>query len=63
MILPGCIYGALLVLAFLVWRQIELTLYCVALLALLLLFVGIRNAWGIAVWMALSKPTERTEPN
>ena len=52
---PIFTYAALLVMAFLVWRHTQLTLYGVAVLSLLLLFTGIRNAWDIAVWMTLSK--------
>jgi hypothetical protein len=34
-------------------------LYGVAGTSLLLLFIGIHNAWDIAVWMTLSKPGEK----
>lgn len=50
-ILPSFIYGGLFVLAFLMWRWQNASLYAVALLSLGLLFIGIRNAWDIAVWM------------
>jgi len=52
---PTLAYGCLLVMAFLVWRRPAQTLYCVAGLTLILLFVGIRNAWDIAIWMTLSR--------
>jgi hypothetical protein len=55
-IVPTFAYAALAALAFLVWRQPALALYGVATVSLILLFVGIRNAWDIAVWMALAKP-------
>jgi hypothetical protein len=54
-IVPTLAYGCLLVMAFLVWSRPAQTLYCVAGLTLLLLFVGIRNAWDIAIWMTLSR--------
>jgi hypothetical protein len=50
-VLPSVAYAALIVLGFLIWRRTELALFGVAALALLLLFIGIRNAWDIAVWM------------
>jgi hypothetical protein len=50
-VLPSLAYAALVVLGFLVWHHTELTLFGVAALALALLFIGVRNAWDIAVWM------------
>jgi hypothetical protein len=50
-ILPMLLYGCLLLAAWLIWLWPEATLYGVALAALILLFIGIRNAWDIAVWM------------
>ena len=54
-IVPTLAYLALLGMAFLLWERAQLALYGVALISLILLFVGIRNAWDIAVWMALAK--------
>jgi hypothetical protein len=54
-IVPTLTYGFLLVMAFLVWSRPAQTLYCVAVLCLILLFLGMRNAWDIAIWMTLSK--------
>lgn len=50
-ILPMALYACLVLAACLIWRWPEPTLYGVALAALILLFIGIRNAWDIAVWM------------
>jgi len=50
-VLPSLAYTALIVLGLLIWQRTELALFGVAALALLLLFIGIRNAWDIAVWM------------
>jgi len=50
-IMPSLAYAALCALGFLIWHRTELALFGVAALALLLLFIGIRNAWDIAVWM------------
>jgi hypothetical protein len=44
--------------AFLVWRKPVQTLYGVAAASLLLLFIGIRNAWDIAVWMTMHQQRE-----
>ena len=57
-VLPTLVYGGLLAMAVLVWYRPAQTLYGVALLSLLLLFIGIRNAWDIAVWMSMKRPTE-----
>src|SRR4029077_18647303 len=54
-ILPTLVYGGLLAMALLVWQRPAQTLYGVAILTLLLLFIGIRNAWDLAVWMSLYK--------
>jgi hypothetical protein len=56
--MPTLVYGALLVMAFLVWRKPLQTLYGVAAASLALLFIGIRNAWDIAVWMTVTQPRE-----
>jgi hypothetical protein len=54
-ILPTVMYAALIVMAVLMWdRLTEVALYGVAMLALALLFISIRNAWDIAVWMTMS---------
>jgi hypothetical protein len=50
-ILPAVLYGGLVLAAWLIWLWPQPTLYGVALIALILLFIGIRNAWDIAVWM------------
>jgi hypothetical protein len=50
-ILPMVLYAGLLLAAWLIWLWPEPTLYGVALVALILLFIGIRNAWDIAAWM------------
>jgi hypothetical protein len=51
-ILPTGSYAALLAAGVLVRRHPEPALYVVALTSLLLLFIGIHNAWDAAVWMA-----------
>ena len=56
-ILPTASYAALLASGVLLRRQPELALYIVALASLLLLFVGIHNAWDSALWMA-KKPAK-----
>jgi hypothetical protein len=58
-ILPTLVYGCFMIMAAAIWRRPAQTLYCVAVLCLLLLFIGIRNAWDIAVWMSTHKPGEK----
>ena len=57
-IVPGVIYAALLLEGLLIWRSHTEALYGVAALSLALLFVGIRNAWDIAVWTTLNVPKD-----
>jgi uncharacterized RDD family membrane protein YckC len=54
-IMPGIGYGALLSMAILLWRHPDPNLYGVSAASMLLLFIGIHNAWDIAVWMTLRK--------
>ena len=58
-ILPALVYLVVLTMAYVVWRHVAGALYGMAAAALGLLFIGIRNAWDIAVWMSLSSE-ERT---
>ena len=55
-VLPALVYGGLLFMALLVWRKPLPALYGVAAASLLLLFIGIRNAWDLAVWMTVDRP-------
>jgi hypothetical protein len=49
-VLPVMAYGVLFAIAFLIWRRPEQCMYGVAAVSLLLMFIGIHNAWDIAVW-------------
>jgi hypothetical protein len=53
--LPAIAYGVLLATGLLIWRRPELCMYGVAVVSLLLLFIGIHNAWDIAVWNTVHK--------
>jgi hypothetical protein len=55
-ILPTLVYGCLLLVAVLLWYRPAAALYTVATLSLGMLFIGIHNAWDIAVWMTLQRP-------
>ena len=57
-ILPTLVYACLFCMGLLVWHRPEQTLFGVATLSLLLLFIGIHNAWDIAVWMTLQKKSD-----
>lgn len=57
-IVPTLVYGSLAVMAVLIWRWPEQSMYGVAILSLVMLFIGIRNAWDIAVWMTTRGPRE-----
>ena len=56
--LPAVVYGALLVMGFLIWRRPLQALYGVGAASLVLLFIGIRNAWDLAVWMTVHQQRE-----
>ena len=60
-IVPTLLSGCLLAMAVLVWHRPTQTLYVVAALLLILLFIGIRNAWDIAVWVTLHRRREPRE--
>jgi hypothetical protein len=58
--LPVIVYGALLALAFLIWRLPDLSMYGAAGVSLLLMFIGIHNAWDIAVWNTVRNRSDST---
>jgi hypothetical protein len=51
-------YGALFAIAFTVSERPEQSLYGVAAVSLLLLFLGIHNSWDVAVWNTVKKERE-----
>jgi hypothetical protein len=61
--LPTVVYGALLGMAFLVQRFPDQSLCGVAAISMLLLFIGIHNAWDVAVSMSLRKPQDTRSPD
>jgi len=58
-ILPTLVYGSLMLVAVVMWRWPKQSMYVVATLSLMMLLVGIRNAWDIAVWMTTHGARER----
>lgn len=56
--LPTLVYACLFCMGLLVWHRPEQTLFGVAALSLILLFIGIHNAWDIAIWMTLQKKSD-----
>ncbi|HUA90505.1 MAG TPA: hypothetical protein VL994_13785 [Steroidobacteraceae bacterium] len=59
-VLPSIAYAALGLLGILIWRMPEQSLFGVAALSLCLLFIGVRNAWDIAVWMSVRHEGEQS---
>jgi len=53
-VLPAIAYCALLGTACFIWTRPERSLYGAAAVSLLLMFIGIHNAWDIAVWNTVS---------
>jgi hypothetical protein len=54
-ILPFVAYGALMVAAFAMVRTTTDSLFCIAAVALLLLFIGIHNAWDTVIYITLMR--------
>jgi hypothetical protein len=54
-IFPTVVYGALLAMAILSWHRTEQSLYGVAAVCISLIFIGIHNAWDIAVWTSVKR--------
>jgi hypothetical protein len=54
-ILPTVVYGLLLGMAFLIRRATDEGLYGVAAISMFLLYIGIHNAWDVAVSVSLRK--------
>ncbi len=61
-ILPGLVYVLMLAMSYQVWHHVAGALYGIAAAALALLFIGIRNAWDIAVWMTITRPGKSESP-
>jgi uncharacterized membrane protein YoaK (UPF0700 family) len=62
-IVPTLGYAALAVMGALIWdRLTRQALYGVAVLALALLFIGVRNAWDLVVWISVNKPHGEEQP-
>jgi hypothetical protein len=59
-VLPGIVYGALFATAFVIWRRPEASMYGVAAVSVLLMFIGIHNAWDVAVWNSVRKRDDST---
>jgi hypothetical protein len=57
-VFPAVLYAVLSAAAFLIWRRLQLALYGVAAASLLLLFVGIHNAWDVATSISVRKQQE-----
>ena len=55
-IVPLVAYGCLLAASIVLWRHPAPALYAVGAAALVLLYVGIHNAWDSAVWLAVERP-------
>jgi lipid-A-disaccharide synthase-like uncharacterized protein len=61
-IAPALVYAALLGASLILWYTLEQALYVVAAVSVALLFIGIRNAWDVAVWNSSHKGQHSPEP-
>ena len=59
---PGLCYAGLLVAAITLRPETELALYLIASATLLLLFIGIHNAWDVALYSATNLPRREDAP-
>jgi len=57
-ILPALVYGALLAVGLLIWRWPQRCMYGAATVVVLLMIIGIHNAWDIAVWNTIRPPVD-----
>ena len=57
-ILPAVAYGTWLAAGFFIWRSPHASLYAVGAVFVLLMLIGIHNAWDIAVWNSTRKDAE-----
>jgi hypothetical protein len=62
-VLPGLVYLLMLAMAFVLWHHVAGALYGIAAASLALLFIGIHNAWDIAVWMTITRPGKPGSPD
>ena len=60
-ILPMLVYAALLFFAILIQHRIERSLYGVAAASVLMLFIGIHNAWDVAVSISVRKEKDSSQ--
>jgi hypothetical protein len=60
-ILPSIAYGMLLLSAFLIWHKPDASMYGIAAVSVLLMFIGIHNAWDVAVWNTMRKQGDSTK--
>lgn len=60
-ILPAIVYAVLLAGALLIWREPALSMYGVGAASVFLMFIGIHNAWDVAVWNSVRREKNPTE--
>jgi hypothetical protein len=61
--LPLAVYLVLLIAGLIVVWHALLSLYLIGSVALALLFIGIHNAWDLAVWITAERPGVRSQAN
>jgi hypothetical protein len=59
-ILPGACYGVTLTAGISIWYRPAPSLYAVGAASLALIFIGLHNAWDVAVWNAVRSRDEST---
>jgi hypothetical protein len=59
---PSVVYGAMFAMAFFVWREPSQSLYGIGASLAMLLFIGVHNAWDVAVSVTVQKQHEASKP-
>jgi hypothetical protein len=54
-LLPAIVYAALFAAGFFIWSRPAQCMYVVAAVSVLLMFIGIHNAWDVAVWNSVRR--------
>jgi hypothetical protein len=57
-ILPALAYATLLAMAAVCWHELEYGLDGVGAVSIVLLFIGIHNAWDVAVWNSITRQSD-----
>ena len=61
LLLPTLCYGALLTASLIIWNRTQISLCIIAAVSMLLLLIGVHNAWDIAVWVSVRRGKDKPQ--